>query len=432
MQGAFPVGVDWRTTLDPPCDEEAQRQQRSDEAERELSRLARLRNPTAPNRLPARLNYAGPFPPDAFFRLPDGTKFFILKEPNEKSPPRQGQFGHYLVTTVQTLETMTNGTQMELRKPFIRPVQQNPVLAIPDGAPGTDPNDEAVPPNMNFCRMGKEFVTPETEDYWEVGLAYLTQRLEQAEELDKAFAKRIEGLGNLAPQVCWDCQDPDYDPHDLPAVKEQFLSKYMASFYDKLDAIDGPPAQDVAEEAVHKHKALCQAWAKRHYKTLTPAITAPAEALTSEFFQYIEPSFHPEGKLSRAQLSRLLMRHPETSCEFASCLHYYNTNLEQTRGGRNASYKQMTMTSNARIASYKRMGDLLGDKLPALNKFFTTLHDYGTFHFDPLLTDWHLILGQMPQIHRHFSTSDSFAAQVQRNTRNPAAAGHVPPWRFGR
>lgn len=433
MQGSFPVGADWDSALDPQNDDDVQRQVRSDHAERELWNLARNRNPAAPPPFPARLNYVeGPFPPSAFFQLHDGTRFYILKDHWKEEHARQGRLGHYLVTTVaQRFATGAPPGHILLNKPFLHQTPLPTPIFPPNDAPGMNSLDIRHAPSSLHCMPGRDYTTPSMSSYCEIGLQALKASLEAAEALDLAFARRMEGLGNLGPQVCWDCLDPDYDPHDRPGVRDQFLAKYLAGFYDKVEPDDGPRVENVAEEAVHKHKAFCQAWVKKHYKTLTPAVTAPAEALASEFYKHIEASFHPSGRLSRAELARVLMRHPETSAEFATCLHFYSTGLEQTRGGRNASYKQMSMTTHARTSSYRRMGDLLGDKMPELTRFFQSLENLHERHFHPFTTDWHYILGQMPQIHRHFDANDSFRRQASRRP-NPNAAGHVPPWRFGR
>lgn len=425
MQGSFPIGADWTAVLDPPVDEESRRKRRSDEVEIEMINVQRrLRNPQAQLR---RIQYEGPFASSAFFFAQDGKKFFILNGFREDTLAAPGVFGHYLVPTA--VYTVVN---VRLSRPFLRPEQNNPPVQPLNDAPGMNQPDPRDPPDPAYCVDGRDYTTPQLEIYFEIGLQRLKYSLEQAEALDLAFAKRMEGLGNLSPKACWDCQDPDYDPHDRAAVRDQFLAKYMAAFYDRTDPEDGTPVEDVSEEAVQQHKAFCQAWAKKHYKTLTPAVTAPAEALTSEFFKFIEPRFHPSAPLSRQELARVLMRHPDTAAEFASCLHHYSMWLEQNRGGRNASYKQMTTTSAARVASHRRMGNLLGEKLEALGEFLETL---GALHerlFHPYVVDWHHILGQMPQVHRHFNIGDSLTRRLSRAARNPAAAGHVPPWRFGR
>jgi hypothetical protein len=425
MQGAFPENADWSSALNPEVDDEVKRKLRSDLLEQELARLARNRagGPVVQPPVPYT---EGPFPPSAHFQLA-GKRFFILKAPFQMELSREGQLGHYLVATV-----VTNN----LCRPFLnqkRLAQAERTNPAPPTAPGNVAGDSRKRPDTTYCKLGRDYVVQNFNGpYYEIGVETLRTTLESAESLDLAFARRMEGLNNVASEVCWDCLDPDYDPSDRPAVLEQFMTKYLARFYDDIDPGDGPSAADVSNEALHKHKAFCQAWAKKHYRTLTPAITAPAEAMVSEYYTSLESKFDPNARLTRAELARLFMRHPDICSEFASCLHHFSTALEQNRGGRNASYKQMTYTNMARAASYRRMGDLLGQKLPVLTQLFTELSDPHKRLFHPLIVDWYAILGQMPQVHRFFFNSSSLSSTVKRARRDAAAAAHIPPWRTGR
>ena len=157
---------------------------------------------------------------------------------------------------------------------------------------------------------------------------------------------------------------------------------------------------------------------------------AKAEEVKEDFYRYIDQPLPEESKLTRAELARLLMRHPETATEFARCLHNYSAGLEQARGGRNASYKQMSATSAARASSYKRMGDLIGEKMGTLRNFLNTLADPHERRFNAYIVDWYTILGQMPQVHKFFDGS----AGMYRPKRalNARADDHVPPWKFGK
>jgi hypothetical protein len=431
MQGAFPAGADWASALQPGNDERVDRIARSDIVEQELYRIARARpGVPAPPPLAARLQYVGgPFPPTAHFQVA-GETYYILQNGMQNQRARPGVFGHYLQTMV--VYRLANGT--ELARPFIN--QQafpNGVREpVPPDGPGLVAGDLRTPPNARFCRLLRDYTTPTYALYNEIGLVALREALEQAEALDMAFARRMEGLGNVAPDVCWGCLDPDYDPSDRPAVRDLFLAKYLGRFYEGQDPEDGPPSEDVADEAMHKHKAFCQAWSKKHYRSLTPAVTAPAEALASEFYKYMEETFPANTRPTRAELARILMRHPETATDFATCLHFYSTGLEQARGGRNASYKQMSAVTSARATSYKRMGDLLGAKMPALSAYFQTLE--ASMHnraFDVLIVDWYAILGQMPHVHRFFDGL-SMLPGFKRARRPPDAGDHVPPWKFGK
>ena len=436
MQGSFhALGADWGSALDPAPDDEAQRQQRSDAVARQLEAFTRIRN-GAPGPAPVDpIAYTEVFAPTPHFQYRYET-FYILKGPLlEDSVCLPGRFGHYLVTT----------TDIVANPGFARPIHSRIAIpAIMQTAPGPDapgmqpPYGSRLVPDQNYCIPGVHYTTPSmmiARPYQEVGLKQLKEILESAEALDLTFARRMEGLGNVAPQVCWDCLDPDYDPSDRPAVMEQFMAKYLGRFYNGVDPELGPATGLVGDEVLHKHKAFCQAWVKKHYLTLTPAVTAPAESLVSEFYPYIEPWFDIRvPKLTHAELARMLMRYEPTAAEFATCLHYYSTSLEQARGGRNASYKQMSNVSTYRAITHKRFGDLLAKKMLDLRSIFVTLgNSMHNRSFHPFIVDWHAILGQMPETHRFFK-NDSLVQGLLRQAprRNGADGAHVPPWRVMR
>jgi hypothetical protein len=432
MQGSFPDGADWSAVLDPSVSDDVQSKIRSDIIEREMRRLTALRNPAAPPAADPMAFTKGPFPPTAFFRVGQDT-FYILKGGSAQVTARTGVWGHYRVSTVVYTTTTAAGRALERSRPFLNPqsIRTGDRTPVPEDAPGQDRLDERAVPSNKYCIPGRDYVVPSGGGlYYEIGIQILKQSLEQAEALDLAFARRMEGMGNVTPQVCWDCLDPDYDPTDRPAVMEQFMGKYLDRFYTGIDPENGPSTQEVSDEVLHKHKAFCQAWTRKHYRTLTPYVTSPAEALANEFYPYLESMFPPGLNLTRMELARILMRHSETTAEFASCLYYYTTSLEQTRGGRNASYKQMSSISMARATSHKRMGDLLGSKLNTLRAVFKLLEDFHSRRFHPLIVDWHSILGQMPQVHRYFDNSSVMQGLLKRARRQAPDPAYVPPWRL--
>lgn len=435
MQGAFPVNADWPNVLDPENDESVTRKVRSDNVARELSRLAQIRVPGIARPLNAHLlDYVkGPFPPSTHFKLGD-MRVYVLKGKLESEPLRAGELGHYIVTTVVD-NVGTQAAPVLRARPFINPVDdatKDPRAAPPNEAPGVQASDWRDPPNQRYCVENRDYIAA-SRAFYEIGRTTLSNALEAAEALDLSFARRMEGLSNVPFQTCWDCIDPDYDPSDRPLLRDQFIAKYLGKFYEDNEPSElGPSVEDVATEAMEKHRALCQAWAKKHYRTLTPYVTSPAEALASDFYRYVEVFFPAQRRLSRAELARILMRHPETATDFAVCLYSFINSLEQSRGGRNASYKAMSVTSAARVASYKRFGDLLNEKMGVLRTFFSdVLADAHAKWFHPYLVDWHAILGQMPQVHRYFSNAGAGLFPAKRG-RNPAARDHVPPWKFGK
>lgn len=435
MQGSFPppgshpTGTDWGGILNPGPDEESMAEQRRQESEAELNRIRQVRQARAaggpiPPHVPAEIPV--PVPPSSRFQL-RGVWFYIVQEIPDL-PLRPGKWGHYLVT----YERYTHNGEW-----YGRPYKHDTPFATPErirrGAPGLVMGDPKPRPWDRACKENEHYVCASQgrEDppaYYEIGRETLRQALEQGEALDLAFAQRMEGLANVAKLAVWDCLDPDYDPGDRKPVMDQFMHKYLDRFYTRLEPGNAPAAGDVAEEALHKHKAFCKAWTQKHYKTLTPAVTAPAETLASEFYPFLENNFPKNRRLTRGELARVLMRHEEFTADFATCLHYYTTSLEQSRGGRNASYKQMTQISAARAWSYSRMGNALAAKSHTLTRFFRDMQDLAHYWFHPALIDWYGIMGQIPQVHRYF---DDEAAQNGPPPRIQNG-GVVPPWRFAR
>ena len=367
-----------------------------------------------------------------------GLSVYVLtRAVNKEAPylkPRAAVFGQYLVPYEETMEAAERrGKPYNEHLPPLVP----PAARKATGPPGSREDDSRPLPSTAYCEEGEQYVCPDTahkSPYYEVGLENLKGLLEEAEGCDLAFAQRMQGLGNVGRTIVWDCLDPDYDPTDRKPVMQQFMAKYLERFYTRMQPGNVPDVQELSEEALHKHKTFCKAWVRKHYCTLTPNITGPAEALANEFFPYLQAQMPRQANLTRLDLARILMRHPDFTAEFAICLHYYSTNLEHSRAARNASYKQMSSVSGAKIWSYNRLGDLLGEKIATLHKIFREMDDPLHTAFHPLLVDWHGILGQIPHVHKYF---DDDAAQhgggaASKVGRRSGGAGQVPPWRVAR
>lgn len=435
MQGIFathPRAANWTDVLDPGVDEETERSRREEEALRERARRAAQARaggaaiiPPAPAPLPP------PIAPPTRFVVKD-MPMFVMRGARgvETLPQRPGRWGHYLVPYVVP-------TGQDRARPYKDGPDNAQPLVDQIGFPGIDERwqDPSPKPDRLKCVEGRDFVAAsvgwEEPRFWEVGLAHVRGILERAEALDLAFARRMEGFGTVARGVVWDCLDPDYDAGDREAVMTQFMSKYLERFYARQDAGNTPGADKVSEEALHKHKAFCKAWTQKHYRTLTPAVTSPAEALTSDFYAHIEPHMLPlEFKLTPMELARLFMRHPAFATEFAQALHFYTGTLEQSRGARNASYKQMRQTDAARIASYKRFGALLEERSPELKAALAELCTREAYYLHCWTVDWYDILGQIPPVHRYFDEAPAFQGVSSRATGDDGDI--LPPWLVSR
>ena len=291
-------------------------------------------------------------------------------------------------------------------------------VATPPGVPAPHPR-KSIP--------GRHYLRPGAKGYMEVGALCLCQALERAEHLDWLFAKRMEGLTNVAAAVCWDCLDPDFNPADRQPVLQQFMAKYLDRYYSKL-GLTGD-AEAMLSEGIRRHKDFCKEWVRQHYKSLTPYLFGPAEVLANLFYRGLAPQFaNPKGPTC-AELARLLIRHEKTTVEFAYCLQFFTASIEQSRGNRNASYKQMATVTSARNAEVRNLGEALSRHISPLHEAFQSLSDPHSWYFSELTVDWYDILGQMPQTHRAFDDLAAFGVPGQRDLRG---RDHVPPWRVGR
>lgn len=305
-----------------------------------------------------------------------------------------------------------------------------------------DPN---FPPDCNFAVEGVHFVRagrpPDdpspvpplyalTEDtappFFEVGKDTLSASLRRAEELDFAFAGRIQGLLGAAQDHVWSCQDPDFVPSDRALAMHQFLDAYTKPFL--AGAANDVDVRAVVTEQLQQHRAFSQEWVRKHYKCLTPAVTSPAESLVMEFYPQVSTRMSPPGLLSPAQLARYLMREPGMAAPFAHCLQYYMLSLENGRGGRNPSYKQMTSVSTFRAQSFKLFAQHFESKRPQMQKFYQDALDPHTALFHPYLIDWHSIVGKLPEVHRHYPRPDDAFLGGNRKKWNSSDA----PWMYSR
>ena len=441
MQGVFDrtlgtLAASWGDSLDPDVDDATQRDYRENQQAHAFEeRIRQDQPPPAAGAPPA--PPLDPIPPVKIPIAPParfvvkGTPFYIMKgsSDNDDMAPRPGQWGKYIVPywVDDAAKTAT---------PYAQRDENNPILVLQTGDPGKSGGDKQPTPDTKHCKRGRDFIAcdPESDKpkFWEVGLAHARQLLEKAEALDLEFARRMEGLGSVSQSVVWNCLDPDYDASDREAVMSQFMQKYLERFYAQFEPANVPDIESVAAEALHKHKVFCQTWVQKHYRTLTPVVTAPAEALAADFYSHVERFMDPERKLTRMELARILMRHPMFSTDFATALYYYSGSLEQSRGGRNATYKQMSQTNSAKINSYRRLSSLLDDKWVELSKVIREItKDPSAYYMHPLTVDWYDILGQTPPVHRHFEEQQgsSFLHGPGKRGRGKKQLQDEPPWR---
>jgi len=278
-----------------------------------------------------------------------------------------------------------------------------------------------------YCEEDTHYILP-GPDYMQVGKQTLRAALEEAEQLDLQFAKRMEGLTNCAASVCWDCRDPDFNPADRQPVLQQFMGKYMDRFYAQMGLGSTPPVEASMDEGVRRHREFCKEWARQHLRSLTPFVTGPAEVLTNMFYPNLSCNRDGRGGLATCpEVARLFARHAMTTVEFASCLQFFTANLEQSRGNRNASYKQMNQVAGARNHELRLFGAALARAMSTLMPVFEDIRTSLNGRYLCVYTlDWPDVLAQIPTSHRVFDDVGAFGLMPARGQERYA---DQPPWR---
>jgi len=410
------AGTDWDSILTPQLDETTERAYRDaneqapapyDWDDDEGSNVAQPDTvaPTAPL---LRFQYKG--------------KTFFVLETDIEAPLEPLTTGQYLVPYT----IPSDMSEEALVYPYPRPADRNDVGNIPAETERTqNVQFYPAPPDLNVCRLGVHYVLP-GQEFLQIGRARLRRILEAAQDMDLRFARRMEGLSNVASSVVWDCLDPEYNPADRQAVADIFLAKYLQRFFTQVGLASRPPVQEIVAEGVRRHRAFCKAWAKQHHRALTPYVTGPAEVLTNSFFTDMPLNRNGQQELMTCpEMARLFMRNTETCVEFASCLQYFVSNIDQARGTRNASYKQMNVVMQARNQGMRSFGATLQRVMPRLRPVFQAIKDTLEAQYLSVHTvDWHDILGQIPHAHQAFDDTAAFGMDTQ--ARAPLRPGAAP------
>ena len=288
-----------------------------------------------------------------------------------------------------------------------------PVAVVP--APPHDSLLQVLQPT-NQGRAGVDWVDADPANF-EIGGDVLRDVCQQAEELDYAFALRVQGLRGCALAAVWTCVDPEYDITDRKLVLVQFVKTFMERFYGAVRAT--AEVEDVVHEALRMHEEFCKGWVARHHRTLSAEVSAAAEALVGGFYDFLRP--HLPGHLTRQHIASYLRRHPDFSAEFAHCLYHYMTVLEHGRGNRNPSYKAMGKEQAMYAGAMTRFADVLKASLQRIRVEVAGQ----SVLFGVAFIDWHYIAGQMPQHHRDF---DAFSGAFLFRSRAGNRANALPPW----
>lgn len=405
------AGTDWANILDPKLDETTERHYRDQAGGDMLGDGSD--DPMAEET---------PVPPPLRFQY-KGVTFFVLEQASEAklAPLERGQ-----LLVPYSVHEDTSGEDRAV--PYPRPQRRQDRQAVAKEKQANarvlfDP----LPPDTEFCRRGVHYVLP-GPGMMQIGRARLQRVLERAQDKDLRFARRMEGLSNVASSVVWDCLDPNFNPGDRQAVMDVFMGKYFQRFYKGVTLMSKPPPRDSLAEGVRRHKAFCKEWARQHHRTLTPYVTAPAEVLTLSFYPNMTGNRTADGALlSCPEMARLFMRYDATCVEFASCLQYFVATIDQSRGTRNSSYKQMNTVTLARNQEMRSFGATLSRALTGLRAVFEAIRDDPEqLYFSEYTVDWYDILGQIPDAHPAFDDVAAFGLNPWGEA--PERPGDAP-WR---
>jgi hypothetical protein len=283
---------------------------------------------------------------------------------------------------------------------------------------------EALPPTYSRSNGGDWILADQNN--FEVGIEALRDACVAAEEMDYAFALRVQGLRGSKLTAVWNCTDPEYDVTDRASVLAQFVKMYMEKFYNRVDVgAMGAEVEDVVHEALSMHEEFCKGWVSRHHRTLSAEVTSAGEALLGNFLNTIKTVFPANLGVTIEHISRYLRRHPTYAPEYEHCLYHYMTTLEQMRGNRNASYGSMNTERKWQISAMKRMANMITEHLEAIRVDVQTV-DQSALLFDKRFIDWHYISGQLPAHHKEFEGYvNSFSLY---RTRAGARGSQFPPW----
>lgn len=291
--------------------------------------------------------------------------------------------------------------------------------------------DHNMPPDPTYSKDGHHYISARCPldgptNYHEIGVQTLKPILQDAEELDYEFSKKIQGLIGASQDHVWACLDPDFVPSDRALMLSEFSKSFISDFLG--NAKGDPDARSVATEQLQQHKAFAQEWVRKHYKTLTPTVTSPAEALVMDLYPQLKTRMPREGRLSPTQLARFFMRHPKFSPAFAQALQHYMQFLDNARGGRNPSYKQVTQTGTMRALQFKAFTEHLERERTFMAGVYRENVNPGQILTNIYLVDWHHVVGKLPEVHRHYPRSgEVFLGGGKRRWE----AGR-PPWMYSR
>lgn len=256
-----------------------------------------------------------------------------------------------------------------------------------------------------WCTHGVDYIdinkinSPE-EIYYEIGASKLRQLCKEAEDNDYEFAQNIQGLLGVLPHIVWACLDPDYYSKDRQLLLKAFLTAKAAGAAKMV--YDDPQnfgSALTAHELLRIHKTFTREWVRKHYKYLTPYITSACIMLMEKCKNAL-PRALITSRFKPLDIARIIWRNKKLQTIMLDALYWQITNLENTKGGRNPSYKQMSSTTSSYTQSYYSF-------YRALQAFKWSSLELPDEEYErlmhPLVIDWYGVIGQLPEIHKHYT-----------------------------
>ena len=128
---------------------------------------------------------------------------------------------------------------------------------------GPNHRDPNLPPNLDWAIKDVDFVAcasvRELPRFLEIGREFLKNVVQKGEELDLAFAYKMQGLIGGTLDSVWACLDPSFNPADRRDMLNRFSAGYISTFFKSVSWEDQEDSRAVATEELQQHKAFCQA-----------------------------------------------------------------------------------------------------------------------------------------------------------------------------
>jgi hypothetical protein len=305
--------------------------------------------------------------------------------------------------------TIRRGRTLHFLKEYIE-TQNGFVVAGPPRHAYTEKsvaNEYTKSIDLNYCKENVDFVTPIGSVFYEIYEGFISQNYIVTEEHDFKFASIMQGLLNVRQNQVWECLNDQYDPHDRNPLLRMYIKSRIKKLFQTF-----PPNGDIrrlCDDAIHKYRVFTQRWVIHNYKYITPLITSAAIVFIRHCINAIPSKYHV---FSHEILARVLWRNELSRADFAEALFWHMGSIDQSRNGRNPSYKQMNIISNTHVQSYykllRTLKNLEWDKIfPLHDDIVITVLDIPCF-------DWYDMAGQIPIIHAKYKTFEDNIANMQQ------------------